>query len=285
MFRIMLVIGILFTLHSNAWGVSFNLGRQFENMYDYNRSVDELIRIIEQEDLSKPENRNFVLATLYVFSKDTEKAKLYYKKTLKYNESFYISHIALGSIYLLEGQTEEALEHMEKALKIAPKEAITYNALSVVYLKDRQFEEAKDVLEKGITMLGEDESLRINQSLILISYFQGHREQKKIARNMTKILKTSDNVEDFFILGSYYAQRGEIRKTRDVFKRALELEPENVLAILAYAETYVQEDNYEKALEIANKALELEPGNEMVLEDIRDMRKKYKEWKEKNKGK
>ncbi len=288
MYRILLTIGILFTLHSQAWAAEaeFNIERNFENTYNYYYSLNETIRIIEKEDISKPENRDFVLGTMYGFALDIDKSKQLYKEAIKNNESHYFSHLALGYIYYAEGQKEKAIEHFEKAIKIAPDKAVIYNTLGYFYLAEERYDEANDILEKGISILDDDESLLINQSMILLQpYFEGQREQEKIVRDMTRVLETSKNADDYLILGAYYLKIENTEEARDVLERGLELEPENVLLILAYGATYTKDDDYEKALEIAHKASDLEPENKTVLKAIEDIREEYKEWKEENEGK
>lgn len=280
---LLLLLVSLFSIFSKAEAVTVNLDYPFRNIYAPSDLNEAAIKILETETKKFPENYNlhFVLGVLYS-QIDFRKAKKEFEKVISLKPEHYISHVVLG--YLIEaGNTpEEAIAYLTKISKSAPRESMIYNALTTIYMRQNKMDEAKDILEKGIGIINNDESLYFNQTLILLKFYQGQKEQEKIERNMKKAIELSPKEEYYFILGIFYLQKQKYEDAREAFKHAIELNPQNIYAILGLATTYEKIDQYEKAIEIAKQAIGIDPSKDKEIhEEIREYEDAYKKWKEK----
>lgn len=279
----LLILIYLFSIAPEIEAITVKFDYPFRNIYNQSDSKEAAIRILENEIEKNPENYHlhFILGSLYM-EIDFKKAKKEFEKVIGLKPNHYLSYISLG--YLTEADNnnqEEAITYFKKALNSAPNESVIYNAFATVYMRQNKMDEAKEILEEGIKIINSDESLYFNQTLILLKFYHGQKEQEKIIRNMKKAIELSPKEEYYFILGVFYLQKQNYEETRASFKHAIELNPKNIYAILGLATTYKNTNQYEKAIEVAKQALTIEPNNKDILEEIREYEESYKKWKEK----
>lgn len=129
----------------------------------------------------------------YIFSDkgDEEKAIEFFRKSSKMAKGSYEPHYALGNLYLKKNRFKEALDEYEIALQLGLKDHIFYNELAFLYIKNNRFKEA----ERSLI-----------QSLIL----------------------NSNQVEPRNHLGNLYSMFGYFELAIEEYKKALEIEPDNI---------------------------------------------------------
>lgn len=282
---LLVILAQLFLIISAVEGATVELKWPFRNIYDTSEAKEIAIRILETEAGKNPKNYNlhFVLGTMYM-TIDFKKAKKEFEEVVRLKPDHYLSYISLGYLTEADNNTEEAITYFKKALRYTPNEPVIYNALATVYMRQNKMDEAKDILEEGIKIVNSDESLYFNQTLILLKFYQGQKEQEKVVRNMERAIKLSPKEEYYFILGCcYYLERQNNEEARKAFEQGLKLNPKNIYAILGLATTYKNTHQYEKAIEIAKQALAIEPNNKDVQDEIKEYEEAYKKWKEQNK--
>lgn len=272
----------LFFIVPEIEAVTIQFDYPFRNIYDQSDSKEAAIRTLENEIEKNPENYNlhFVLGSLYM-KIDFKKAKKEFEKVIELKPNHYLSYISLGYLTEADDNSEKAITYFKKALNSATNESVIYNALATVYMRQNKIDEAKEILEEGIKNINSDESLYFNQTLVLLKFYHGQKEQEKIIRNMKKAIELSPKEEYYFILGVFYLQKQNYKEARASFEHAMELNSKNIYAILGLATTYKNTNQYEKAIEITKQALAIEPNNKDILEEIKEYEEAYKKWKEK----
>lgn len=83
------------------------------------------------------------------------------------------------------------------------------------------------------------------------------------AYNQAVVLNPTTEVA--FAIGSCQQRLGHLKKARDSYEFALELDPRNIQAMSAMATTWVADRKYENALEYAEMALDVEENNASAL--------------------
>ena len=81
--------------------------------------------------------------------------------------------------------------------------------------------------------------------------------------NRAVVLNPTSNLA--LTIGSCQQRVGQLRKARDSYEFALELDPQNLAALSALATAWVASENYNKALEYAELALEIDETNSSAL--------------------
>ena len=281
--KFLLIICFLFIV-SDTDAVTVKFEYPFRNVYNLSDSMEASLRILEAELTRDTKNYNlhFVLGSLYI-PVDFKKAKKEFESVIKLKPDHYLSYISLGYLTEANNNLDEAITYFKKALSYSPNEPVIYNALATVYMRQNKMDEAKDILEEGIKNINSDESLYFNQTLLLLKFYSGQKEQEKIVRNMGKAIKISPKEEYYFILGVYYLSNKRYEEARTPFENTIKTNPKNIYAILGLATTYKETHQYDKAIELANQALTIDPNNKDVQDEIKEYEEAYKKWKEQNK--
>jgi tetratricopeptide (TPR) repeat protein len=81
--------------------------------------------------------------------------------------------------------------------------------------------------------------------------------------NRAVVLNPTSNLA--LTIGSCQQRVGQLRKARDSYEFALELDPQNLAALSALATAWVASENYNKALEYAELALEIDETDSSAL--------------------
>lgn len=279
---LLFVLIYLFFITSGIEAITIKFDYPFRNTFNLSESREAAIKTLETKIEKNPKDYNlhFILGVLYL-QIDFKKARKEFEEVIKLKPNYYLSYISLGYLTEADNNQEEAVTYFKKALSYAPNESVIYNALAVLYLRQNKMDEAKEILEEGIKIINSDESLYFNQTLILLKFYQGQKEQEKIIRNMKKAIELAPKEEYYFILGVFYLQKQKYEEARTAFEHVIKLNPKNIYAILGVATTYKEMHQYERAREIAEQALVIEPDNKDIRDEIKEYEEAYKKWREK----
>lgn len=189
--------------------------------------------------------------------------------------------------YYIAGKFYEYIKNYEKAekmylgaLNINPTYAQTLKRLAVVYLlQDRP----KDAL-KYINMIDELEQ-DVDYYLLKAECYSLDKDNKTAMMILEDALKSNPtNTQVLVFLASLYEEEGNIDRTLELVKKALEIEPENPVFQNFLGFMYAEMGtNLDEALVLIEKALKQEPENGAYLDSLgwvyykkKDYKKAYK---------
>lgn len=284
--QIVLLIFILNILNTSiSHAVDMELNYDFKNIYNLQDKKNEAIRSVENNNCKSNEayHKHFVLGILYL-PENPNKAKEEFKEVLRLKPDNTMSYLNLGYL-TLNSNIEESINYFKSALKYDQAIAETYNALAVAYMSQNNMLESINILEKGLEVIGKEESLYFNQSLILSKYFANTKEGDKIVRNMSNAINMNPREEYFMVLGNYYLRKKEHSAALKIFSKAVEKYPKSIYCILGLATSYKDINEYDRAISIAKKALEISPDNKLILDEIKEYEEAYKAFTDKVGGK
>lgn len=84
-------------------------------------------------------------------------------------------------------------------------------------------------------------------------------ESLKLLHNL--LSKISNNIQIYDELGQVYAKKGDFKKAKDYWNKALEISPDYANIYFNFAQLAMEQGNYSNAEEMFKKALDLEPFN------------------------
>ncbi len=196
-------------------------------------------------------------AQKYVLQGKYEQAIEEYKKIIQDNPKDWNTFIQIGNLYLKIGKNAEAISYLRKVADFYIKDGIYMKAIALL----KQINRIDPTLEDTALKLAD---LYIKQGLIMEAKSQ------------------------LILLGEHFNKKGQASQAAEVFKKLIELEPDNIKAKIELAKTYkilgdfeaakkefmsISEE-YEKqnllaeSLKILEAALELEPSNSFLLNKI-----------------
>lgn len=191
-----------------------------------------------------------------------------------------INYYIAGKFYEYTKNYEKAEKMYLGALNINPTYAQTLKRLAVVYLlQDR----TKDAL-KYINMIDELER-DVDYYLLKAECYSIEKDNKTAMVILEDALKENPtNTQVLVFLASLYEEAGNIDRTLELVKKALEIEPENPIFQNFLGFMYAEMGtNLDEALVLIEKALKKEPENGAYLDSLgwvyykkKDYKKAYK---------
>jgi tetratricopeptide (TPR) repeat protein len=240
----------------------------------YNRSdyVDRAITEY-QKAISADSGSLFLrvqLAELYWRVSRIEDAVNEVQSVLKDNPNDVQAHRLLARIYFSSmgnsnsgmgtpGMLEKTIAEFEAVHRLDPDDADSALMLGRLYKADNQPKKAEDLFEKVLSDNPESRNVLVN--LAQLYFDQG---------DYAKIISLLENVPDsrmdpalLYLLGSSYAQTRELSKAEEVFKKALEREPDSGDVRRAYAESLMAEGKMQEARAQLQEIIKSDPQSPM----------------------
>lgn len=209
--------------------VNYNLGFTYKEMGDFDDAIDAFTAVIN-------ENPSDVLAynhmgSIYLAEKQYDKAIASYRKGLQVDPNHPILNYNLACTYNQAKMPNDAIRCFEKTLKVKPGWVEAIKDYSSVLINCQKTKEASDLVQKSI----------------------------KLHPNDPKLLS---------MLGRIYLDQYDYDSAEKTFKRARNVDGNDIEILKGLAVALEKEDRPKEALEAVNSALAIEPANE-------DLNKQY----------
>jgi tetratricopeptide (TPR) repeat protein len=176
---------------------------------------------------------------------ETQKAENYYLKALSLNPKLLRTLGNLAVLYTNKGRIEEAVEITRQMLEINPNNAEAHFSLGYIYRFAGVNKEAVQEMEKALNLDPKNPEFR---SIINTYTFAGEYE---------KALEAAKNYkESAFILGFVgfaHSQQGNQKQAVECFDRAIDMEPEGLIALWVTGIKAFIEGNIEEGLAATRK--------------------------------
>ena len=178
---------------------------------------------------------------------------------IKADES--VSYTMLATCYFELGEAEKSTEFIVKAVEMSPEDFNANMTAGQIFARNIQPENALSYLQKAVEL---DPSNSAAIRNLAQTYYDIGNTTESIATYKKAILKTLDmkaKADLHFNLGVLYNQVGDFDTAEDHFILALDLNPEDIEAILGMAQTFESNEKWRKAEKFYKELIYLEPDN------------------------
>lgn len=179
------------------------------------------------------------LAGKYYGQAAYDKSIYYAKKSLALKPNNVNCYNTIANCYLTLNDNENLINTYKKILSITPDDDLVMNALANAYVKSNQLDKAAEIDQKILLINPNDEKTKNSLSAIY--------------QNLANKNYSNSNYD----ASVYYA------------KESLSLNPNNINAYHAIAQSYSALNNYEKANEIYKKVLSMEPNDPIAQQNLK----------------
>jgi tetratricopeptide (TPR) repeat protein len=176
---------------------------------------------------------------------ETQKAESYYLKALSLNEELLSALGNLALLYTDTGRTEEAVEITRRMIEINPNNAEAHFSLGYIYRYAGMNNEAVQEMEKAVNLDPMNPGFR---SIINTLTFAGEYKKALVA---AKNYKESAFILGF--LGYTLLQQGSWEQAVEYIDRAIDMEPDGLVALWVTGIKAFIEGNIEEGLAGARK--------------------------------
>jgi len=189
------------------------------------------------------------LGLTYKYMGQYKKAREMFQKCIDLYDQYFDFWRGIGRIYHEQEQYKKAHYYFEKAFELKSEEP-----LNRIYLGWNNIEMGNDAV--GIAILEEE----INQSPnsfwaydFLARYYVIRRDYEKAKLYYDKIILdlAPNSTSALNNAGLFYSMSGDYERSRELIRRAIEIEPDNLNAHLQLCSSYYQSGELEQALDLS----------------------------------
>jgi tetratricopeptide (TPR) repeat protein len=178
-------------------------------------------------------------------------------------EEVFINKRNIGEAYIMNGNFTSALSELLEAEKINPKDPVTQNYLGIAYMN-------KDMEEQGITHFQKAIELNPGYSQARNNLGAAYLETEKWDLAIQCFMEVIDDVlyttpqYPLANLGKAYYQKKNYHLAETYYKKALDKQPNMLIALDGLGATLMEKKEYVGAIEIYKKALQYDNRNPLL---------------------
>ncbi len=224
------------------------------------------ILIFSQEDrINKKEKKylhHYFLAEKYKVLDEIEKAKLQYEICIKENPKESAPFYELSKISFSQGEFNKAKEYIMDAKNIAPENIWYLYLLIEIYNETYEFENQAKVWEDLIKINPENKLYHFEAIYSYINLGQ----LKKAIKLIQKAKHHISNTDALVILESeVYTKDNNLEKAIEIIRLQSKKNPNNLKYLQRLSELYILSSEYDLANKVYKKILDLDPENTTAL--------------------
>lgn len=209
---------------------------------------DEDAIILFSEVIRKQPNNDaaaYELAKLYLKTGDKSKALNYAQKAVNISPSNVWYSTYFAEILAENGEYEQAAELYESLVTQYPDQYDFYFEWAYMFIKGGNTDEAIEIYNKIEDRIGVNErTTKRKYSLYLV---QG--KNKKAEVELQKLVKAFPSESLFYqLLAEFYDQQNRPKDAKEIYKKMLEIDPDDPVANLALAESFKESGDDERFL-------------------------------------
>ncbi len=244
---------------------AFQRARAYLQRHDRRGNVDQAIDTLQTALRQHPESAalHSALAEAY-FWKYSETADKKWRqmatesgqRAVAANDDLAAAHVALGMALAASGQNDQAVNQLERARDLDPLSGMAYLALAKIRFAQVHMQEAEQLYQKAVQLSPDDWT---PLSELGVFYFRNAARYDDALAVWRRVLQlTPDNVRILGNLMAAYHSKGEYAEAANAAQRALELDPNASTWANLGTQRYFQR-NYADAVKAMEKAVELDP--------------------------
>jgi len=250
-------------LNPNNGQIFMELGFAYLDLHEFDKSKSILSRALKLSLNSADTLRVYSgMSIKHKFSEDFDKAIIALEKSLSLEENNLDISFELAVVYRYAGNHDKAKELLKIVMLGNPDNYKVYFELGLIYLDQNKRLESKEMFEKFLDYIRENPSQLSSDALMYTSL-------ENIIDGLKKESSWDQDYEQKYIgLGLCCRYQEDVPGTINMFKKALEINPNNFQANFELGMTYLCIFEYEKALYYFIKSNKIEPTNKRPYFEI-----------------
>lgn len=247
------------------------LAAQFGGRGEYLQKAIENYRLAVQYD---PEASSLAeeLAELYVQSGQLRSAVAEFEEAVKRNPDDVNARRILARLYtarIREGQStrmneemiKAAVQQYEKVVEKAPGDKDAWLMLGRLYKLLQNSPASERAFKKVLEIDENDEDALTGLAMV----YSDLGDTASASQVLKRVAEKSPNVRTLLALASAYEQLRQYKEAAETYRKALELNPDNLDLKRAYAQSLFAADDTDKARAVFEELLEAEPNDLLAL--------------------
>lgn len=178
----------------------------------------------------------------------------------------WIPYYYLGAIDVINNDVSGYKEKFERAVQNADTSREVFINIGLTYFQRNEGDEAVRILDEGLIKFPDDYRMNYIKGL---SLQQLNREDEAMDYFEKAVQLNSTDIVMLSTIALAYDNRGNYKRSSDLYEMALKIDPQNALVLNNYAYNLSERgENLERALGMSKIAVEKDPENASYLDTI-----------------
>jgi tetratricopeptide (TPR) repeat protein len=198
-------------------------------------------------------------AALNLVGRDSKAAQEAYKKVIELDPGNVPAHVRLGLLYQLTDRRDKALASLEQALVLDPNQMVALGLMLRIYLGQNKYEQAIALCERQQAAVGENTPLWAYIEYLKGNVFLAKKDLDAARRHLEKAIEINPNIlMAYGMLAGIYVQEGKIPEAIGQYEKIISKNPRFVPGHMTLGTLYERKGDLEKAESYYRKALEIQ---------------------------
>ena len=267
---------------------SVNAIMQMANLWERHGDADKAMEYFRKVLEKDPKRADVYkgMGWFYMNKQEYAQAIEHWQKALEIDPNIPEVHKNIALALMGQNKQHQAIEELEKEIKISPDFSLSYFLLGQIYLDQQEYEKAGENYKKAIEIQPDytnayyglfNLSARLHQQDKAKEYMA---EFKKLKADEMKVLKQQNEAvndlidmqkgaaETYLLAGRMYEAAKNSQKAEELFKRAMALDPNNVLCIERTASLYLTSNRITEAIALYRKISQIDRNDPLCYLNI-----------------
>ncbi|MCX7625505.1 MAG: tetratricopeptide repeat protein [Candidatus Sumerlaeaceae bacterium] len=244
--------------------------KELVSAYTAKRDLDKLIETYKEITVADPKDTYavYVLANLLAKRGQREEAAKLFEKVIEQRRSFVNAYVYLGLIQEELGQTTQAIETYKRALLIEPRNVQLQRLFDTLLSRVADGKNRATVLQEYERFAKEYPYSTEIQRLYADQLAREKLTTAAIAQYKRVLELDPENLDALLAVANLFAQQGSYDEAGEYYSRAMEVAPERQEIYEAIATTFANVKDRGRAIQVLKKALRFNPNIPMLYVNV-----------------
>jgi tetratricopeptide (TPR) repeat protein len=244
--------------------------KELVGAYTAKRDIDKLIETYREITVADPKDTYalYVLANLLAKRGQREEAAKLFEKVIEQRRGFVNAYVYLGLLQEEMGQTTQAIETYKRALLIEPRNVQLQRLFDALLTRAANGKNRLKVLEEYERFAKEYPYSTEIQRLYADQLVREKQTTAALAQYKRVLELDPENIDALLAAASLLAQQGNYDEAGDYYSRAMEVAPDRAEIYEAIATTFANVKDRARAIQVLKKALRFNPTVPMLYVNV-----------------
>jgi protein O-GlcNAc transferase len=252
-----------------------NLALAYKNLNNIEKSEYYALKAIEiKKNYDDP---YFFLLSLYIESRKFNEAKKLIEKRTDLNKNkIYLNN--KGIILAELGDILSSIDNFSKAIELDKNYAECINNLANAYIKIENYYDALEYINKAL-IIDPKKIEFLKTKIIILNFLKKYSE----AKDILNLIYDKSSPDYFYLMGLQSSINKEYEKSIDFYKKALDLDSNNIEIYNNLGLAYYENEQYDFSIEIYLKGLHINKNHPFLIYNLANTFSKKKQYDEADK--
>jgi len=177
--------------------------------------------------------------------------------------------VTSAKVYIQQDNWDKAIEQLEIAVEMYPQDAEAHYLLGEGYGQKGKWEQMNEQFAKSLEISSEfEQQIKATRDKYWVKNFNTGVQmlnKDQVDNALDKFITArridSTRADTYQTIAICYTRKQEFEKAKENFKKVIEMQPDNMDAIMGLSQVFFNLQQYEEVIPLMQKALDIEPDN------------------------